>query len=336
MKNRIGRPTHLTVAIPNRSFLGKILCLSKEATKRMEWFDWYYSKDEKNASKTCRYFGINRKTFYKYKPAYDQGNYHQLENKSRRPYHTRKPVTPQRILQLVAKIRKEFPTWSKYKLSAVLKNQFGINKYTSASTIGRIMKRKGLIDKKVSKKRRRNAIRGKRRLRVGDKEIKLNYPGDLVQLDTKEYRLLGEDTRYQFTAVDCFSRKRKLYAYGTKSAGNAKEFLKLAIKSLPFKIKRIQTDGGGEWLGAFQKECEKLGIEHFFSYPRSPQQNAFVESSHSTDEREFYEVYEIQQGVEGLRRSIAEWEKVYNSIRPHQSLNQLTPDAFLKQKCLIT
>lgn len=335
MKGRIGCGIHVNGVVPNRSFLKNILSLGKNAVRRMAWFDWHYEKGE-NASKTCRYFGINRKTFYKYKRFYDESKYHELEDKSKRPHNIRKPETPPKVTELAAKLRDEFPSWSKYKLSAVLQNQLGIKQYSSPSTVGRILKREGLIDSRVSKKRRKIALTGRRRLRVGDKEVKVEKAGDLVQMDTKEYRVLGEGTRYQFTAVDCFSRKRKLYAYGRKTALCGKEFLMMVIKSFPFPVKRIQTDGGGEWLDEFDRECRKLKIEHFFSYPKSPQQNAFVESSHSTDEREFYGVNEIGSGVEGLRNAILEWEEVYNSLRPHQSLNMLTPDAFLKQKCLLT
>jgi len=44
--------------------------LSREALKRLQWFD-YYATHGRNAALTCRYFGIIRQTFYRWKRRYD-------------------------------------------------------------------------------------------------------------------------------------------------------------------------------------------------------------------------------------------------------------------------
>jgi hypothetical protein len=41
--------------------------LSREGQKRLQWFD-YYQAHGRNATLTCRYFGISRQTFYLWKP----------------------------------------------------------------------------------------------------------------------------------------------------------------------------------------------------------------------------------------------------------------------------
>jgi transposase InsO family protein len=40
-----------------------------------------------------------------------------------------------------------------------------------------------------------------------------------------------------------------------------------------FDIKIVQTDNGSEFLGEFDKYLNEIGIEHYFSYPRSPKTN---------------------------------------------------------------
>jgi len=56
----------ITHVFPKREKrFARIAKLSREATVRLRWFEHYHKT--KNASLTCRYFGISRKTFYKWK-----------------------------------------------------------------------------------------------------------------------------------------------------------------------------------------------------------------------------------------------------------------------------
>lgn len=86
---------------------------------------------------------------------------------------------------VLGKVLTEYPTWSKYKIRVLLKRE-GIE--VSASTIGRILKRRNLINKKLSKKRRKAALRPKARFPRG---LKISEPGDMIQMDTKHIILTG-------------------------------------------------------------------------------------------------------------------------------------------------
>ena len=44
--------------------------LSKEAKKRLQWFDYYYAHGQ-NARLTCWHFDISPQTFYRWKRSYD-------------------------------------------------------------------------------------------------------------------------------------------------------------------------------------------------------------------------------------------------------------------------
>jgi transposase len=46
------------------------LDLSKDAQKRLKWFDYYHLHGG-NARLTCRYFGISPQTFYRWKARYN-------------------------------------------------------------------------------------------------------------------------------------------------------------------------------------------------------------------------------------------------------------------------
>lgn len=300
--------------------------LSQEAKQRLKWMDYYYDHAE-NAALTCRYFGISRKTFYKwyqrYNPRYLQG----LEAKSRKPRHYRRSQKDMEYGSKVKILRTSYPTWSKYKIGAKLRQE-GAN--ISDSSVGYILKQKNLLDQNIVKKRKRNVQRNLNKIRIKDVEISLKNPGALVQMDTKEIRRNGQETRYQFTAIDCFSRVRKLKGYGSKTAFCSKDFLDTVLKSFPFKVQAILTDNGSEFNKDFDQACQELQIKHYWTDSNSPNQNAYVESSHSIDQKEFYEVAYLGIGVSGMNESLLEWEHIYNDIRPHGSLNFLAPQKFLE------
>lgn len=73
--------------------LSKYTHLSKSAKIRLKWFDYY--RQCQNVTKTCRHFGIARKTFYKWQKVYDPSNLYTLEDRSRAPQRVRQPeITP--------------------------------------------------------------------------------------------------------------------------------------------------------------------------------------------------------------------------------------------------
>ena len=74
--------------VPGYFRLREVRELSREAKQRVKWFD-YYKGHGNNGALTCRYFGISRKTFYKWRRIYDPGNIGTLNDRSRKPRHTR-------------------------------------------------------------------------------------------------------------------------------------------------------------------------------------------------------------------------------------------------------
>ena len=50
-----------------------------------------------------------------------------------------------------------------------------------------------------------------------------------------------------------------------------------------------------------------------------------------THTEEFWEVTEAEPELANLRQDLGEWEKVYNTVRPHQALGYLTPQEYVTQ-----
>lgn len=98
-----------------------------------------------------------------------------LNERPRRPKSFRKSTTPWNTVIRIVQLRKQYPSWSKYKIQALLKRE-GIK--ASASTVGRVLKRRNLINKKASQKRRKAALSPKARFPRG---LRISEPGDMIQ-----------------------------------------------------------------------------------------------------------------------------------------------------------
>ena len=319
---------HMTIygsILPGAIRIARSAFLTEKLTERAKYkimvLDWHRQHNN-NVSLTARHFGLGRMTMYRWIKELKHYGPVGLNEKSRRPKRLRQPTISSNTVMRIVQLREQYPAWSKYKLKVLLARE---NIYVSASSIGRILKRKGLINAKISIKRRRSALRPKARFPKG---LSISQPGDMVQMDVKHIMLPGGRKFYQFTAIDVLTKDRILRVYASESSRNGAKFLLECIDCFPFTIKRIQTDNGSTFLKEFDKLCKKMNIPHYFIYPRTPKQNSYVEISHQADKREFYRQGNVCSILSVMRKRIRERERIWNTIRPHESLNQLTPSEY--------
>jgi len=309
------------VAIARSAFLAGNL--SERAKYRIKVLDWLKTHGG-NLSLTSRHFGVHRRRLRVWRDRLAREGWRGLEDRSRRPHRVRQPRVSPDIVMKVVKLRKDYPAWSKYKLQSLLPR----NLKTSVSTIGRILKRRGLIDLRVSRKRSRSAKHPKARFPRG---MKISSPGDMVQMDTKYVMLPGGKKWYQFTAIDVLTKQRVLELYPSQSSRNGRDFLSLCLRDFSFAVHAIQTDNGAPFQKEFERECGVLKLPHYYTHPRSPKENTYVEISHGADEREFYRQGNLIYDFDAMRRKLKEWQRVWNEVRPHQALNYLTPRQYYEK-----
>lgn len=306
--------------------------ISPQAAKRLRWMD-HYAKS-RNARLTCRYFGISPKTFYRWKNRFDPYDLSSLEEESRRPRHVRQAQTRADVVEAILKLRTQYPRWGKRKLVVLLARQ-GMT--VSASTVGRVMNRlkaRGVLVEPVNVTQAKLARRRRWKPRYAvrkPKDYRPEAPGDLVQVDTLQVRLLPDEVRYQFSARDVVTRFDALRAYQRPTSLKAAEFLRYLRTKFPYPVRAIQIDGGSEFKDQFEQACRALNILLFVLPPRSPKLNGHVERSNRTHREEFYEVCDVALELEEHNRQLAHWAHTYNYIRPHQSLDYLTPYQYYRQ-----
>ena len=318
--------------VPGASRLARLQVeLSKKARQRLKWFDYYNSHDH-NARLTCRHFDISPQTFYRWKGRYNLRHPASLEERSHRPRHLRQPTYSVELVETVLRLREEYPRWGKDKL-VVLLHREGFD--CSASMVGRILrklKQRGVLKEPVSNHISAKKRRWQRPYAVRKpKEYVARAPGDIVEVDTLDVRPLPGIILKHFTARDVISRWDVLEAHTRATSNTASGFIDVLLKRMPFPIKAIQVDGGSEFQDAFERECQKRGIELFVLPPRSPKLNGHVERAQRTHREDFYEVTNASFEIRELNQALLKWERVYNTFRPHQALGYLTPQQFLEQ-----
>lgn len=322
----------ITAVLPGTSRLGRIGELSREASKRLKWFD-YYDSHGHNARLTCRHYGISPQTFYRWKRRYDADHLETLEGRSHRPRRVRPPTYSVELVSAVVRLRERYPRWGKNKLVILLERE---GYRVSASTVGRILsyaKRRGILKEPIP-----NYVSARKRLRKRPyamrkpKDYHATAPGDIVQLDTLDLRPLPGMLLKHFTAHDVVCKWDVMNVYHQASAATAAHFLDILEARMPFPIRAIQVDGGSEFESIFEDVCQRRGIRLFVLPPRSPKLNGGVERAHRTHIEEFYEVTDSTFELAKLRQDLLEWETTYNTVRPHQALGYLTPVRFLDKQ----
>jgi transposase InsO family protein len=305
--------------------------LSSKARHRLRMIQWYEDHG-RNARLTCRHFGHYPSTFYHWLRRYQREGPQGLEDRSRRPRRVRKPTWSKDLAQAVLHLREKHAGWGKDKLGPLLREK---GWQVSTSMVGRIirqMRQRDLLWEpdlrdpwQVRRRRKRPyAVRKPR-------DYSVAAPGDLVQVDTADIRLCPGQVYKHFTARDVFTRWDVLDVYYRATAQAATLFLDALLARMPFPVRAIQVDGGSEFKAQFEEACRERGIHLFVLPPRSPKLNAHVERAQRTHREEFYNMLDPPDSLSQLRRRLRAWETVYNSIRPHQALGQVTPKGFYQQ-----
>lgn len=281
-----------------------------------------HAAETKNVSKTCRYWGISRDTFYRWKKDYkSQGEAGLINSKPcpENPNIRVAPIIEEKILYL----RKNYHFGSA-KICWYLARYHDLK--VSMSGVYSVLCRHGL--NRLPQNLRKRQVKSIKRY---EKKV----PGHHVQVDVKF--LTFQDSsgkkvrRFQYTAIDDATRIRALKVYEKHNQACAIDFINYVVDKFPFRIKMIRTDNGHEFQSKFHWHCEDLGLEHVYIKPASPNLNGKVERSHLTDKQEFYQLLHYKGDVD-LEAKLAEWEAFYNYHRPHGGLKGKTPYETLVEK----
>lgn len=272
--------------------------------------------------------GVCRSTFFRWAKRYKELGLEGLQEQSRTPKVLRMPLWNGETKKTILKLRKKYPLFGKNKLAVMLTRETG--KVVPASTIGRILKK--LLKKDLIKPAMFHLMAKfpkKPRLFTGHAQrwkyhMRPSRPGEMLQIDHMRVTLNGKSFKH-FNAICPITKITFGQVYTDATSYTASQFLQELRKVLPFELYSIQVDGGSEFMASFEKCCEDLGIPLYVLPPKRPQYNAHVERGNGTAKYEFYYQYDGPIKLESIRPSLKSFNTYYNSVRPHQSINYLTP-----------
>ncbi len=170
-----------------------------------------HAEQSGNVSKTCRYFGIGRASFYRWRDAHEREGEAGLANGRSVP-HNHPNKTPTAVAEKVLHLRR------KYRLGPMrivwyLERYHGIR--ISDAGVYRILCRNGL----------NRLPRGTRARKVRTKRYNKQVPGHHIQMDVKFLTFKGKRgetiRRFQYTAIDDPTRIRALRIYDRHTPANA-------------------------------------------------------------------------------------------------------------------
>ncbi len=287
-----------------------------------------------NISLTARLWSCSRNTVKLAIKKEKEGN---LKDKSRAPHFVWNKSSFS-LEEKVKELRKK-TGYGKRRIAKKLK--------IPESTVRNILKRLNLPSKKYrtfgGKKRKwydLEKIAPFEQLQIDVKEIldKKSLPKD-VYLHFKRTKL----PLYQWTCIDVKTRIRFLCLSYSKTWTCGKAFIATIVWWLRTfgvlgKI-HLQHDGGIEFSATQEKSFKRsqenffdlLGVRRSLIRKGHPEDNAFVERSHRTDDEEFYSIKGLKMKNEKeMIQLLSEWIARYNTERKHQGLNDLTPLEYLK------
>lgn len=256
---------------------------------------------------------LKRSTLYRWKKAYENSGkrLNSLVPKSTKPHHFRAPREHLAVVKLVKQLREDHPRMGKMKIELFVKAlclELG-EKSPSSATIGRLIRRKNYFFAGKGNGKRVRDQGNKQRVKLCPNS-KDQMPG-YIQLDGVKFYYLGR-YYYFLTAVDIVSKQAWLKLVPSLKSKYAAEFLKEIIITSWYRIHTIHTDNGSEFKAYFDAAVEDAKLTHLWNYPKHPKTTGYVERFNWTIQDEFKE-------------KLNTWISWYNTQRPHQSLNYLSP-----------
>ncbi len=291
-------------------------------TQKMKFLTAYLEQREPSFAALCRRFGISRKTGYALVKRFTEEGLEGLKERSRAP--KRHPnQTPDVIEQRILAFRREHPTWGPRKIVAYLTRHEPDLAIPAASTVGAILQRNGMV---APRRRRRRVARPETPL-SGSQQ-----PNDVWCVDYKgQFQLRGKGPYcHPLTISDLHSRyvlrcqalssTRHAYAYPIFLSAFREYGLPLVIRSDNGPPFASRAPGGLSRLAVW---WIRLGVRPERIEPAQPQQNGVHERMHKTLKAEATRPPERTLGAQ--QRRFSRWMGEFNELRPHDSLDMLTP-----------
>jgi putative transposase len=276
-----------------------------------------------NVTELCDRYGISRKTAYKWLKRYGFEGEAGLKDRSRAP-KTSPSRTEPRVVQPLVDLRRKHPTWGPRKLLAYLEKRAPETAWPSASTVGDILKRQGLVEERRRSRARTPLERGALTQPAAANHVwACDFKG--------QFRTADGQLCYPLTVTDSFSR----YLLGVEGLVSVGEPHSWPVFERLFRCyglpQIIRSDNGSPFASArslagltrLSVKWLKLGIRPERIKPGHPEQNGSHERMHRDLKRETVRPPAADHVAQQQR--FDQFRQIRNHDRPHEALGQKTP-----------
>src|ERR1700746_236821 len=269
----------------------------------------------------CERYGISRDTGYRLLGRYREEGPGGLEPRSRAP-HRHGMTMAEEVAAAIVGLRRRRPYWGPKKLRAVLQRRDPKQLWPAPSTIGDLLRRRGLSE---PRRRRRRAVL------LSQPFLPVHEPNDLWCIDFKGWFRTADGQRCDpLTITDADSRFLIECRIVPEPTQAVKRVVEQAFRELGLP-RAIRSDNGAPFasssspggLSRLSVQWVKLGIRLERIEPGAPQQNGRHERMHATLTAETSRppaatAAEQQSRFDGFRND-------FNDNRPHEALGQVPP-----------
>jgi len=275
---------------------------------------------EEALSELCRRWGVSRKTGYKWLERYQAEGVAGLADRSRSPQRRPRATGPATEAAIVA-LRAARPRWGERKLAAWLARERPEERWPAASTIGAILKRRGLT---FARKRRRRATPSATLAAAGG-------PNAVWAIDFKGWFRTADGRRVEpLTLSDAASRYLlRCQAVERGDFVHVRPLVEAAFREYGLPA-AIRSDNGPPFastgLGGLSRLSVwwiRLGIRPERIAPGHPEQNGRHERLHRTLKQETAQPPAATARAQ--QRAFDRFRRDYNHERPHEALAMAVP-----------
>ena len=285
---------------------------TKTVMEQREQFIRAATEGNDTISALCRYYGISRKTGYKWLSRAAEGL--PLCDQSRRP-HQQPSKTAEDVEALIVQTRLSHPAWGGKTIRAALEAA-GVEGLPSDKTCCNIIKRNGLIDPAESAKH------------TPYQRFEKHHCNEMWQTDFKGDFLLGNGVRcFPLTILDDHSRYN-IRIEPKESATDVKTSFIAAFREYGLP-NSVLSDNGSQFVGAhkglstFERFLMDLDILPIHGRPIHPQTQGKIERFHRTFKQEALRT--VPSNMADAAAIFENWRWLYNEVRPHHALGLKTP-----------
>jgi transposase InsO family protein len=278
--------------------------------------------DGLSVSQVAQKVGVSRQTLHSWLARYEEAGLEGLIDRSHRPVSCPHQM-PARVEAVLLELRRSRPYWGPKRLVFELSKR-KVSPLPSQSAAYRALVRAQMIDPNLRDRRSRKWKRWERAV-----------PMELWQMDVVGGFPLADGTSAKaLTGIDDHSRMCVCARLMTRERSRAVcDGLRAALGTYGAP-EQILTDNGKVFTGRFNHPpvevlfdaiCRENGIDHLLTQPRSPTTTGKIERFHRSMRAEFLDSRAAFTNLRVAQQALDEWVEFYNTARPHQAIDMLTP-----------